>query len=139
MDELTGHSGLGFATVLPNMAPTPAAQERATRRVSRKGMVVFLCAAVAVVVAGAVGIRGLLASPIVSLAADGTATLRGTWEPYTCDAHLCQGYVQAGGRSVFIVLEGACPHPQRAQQITVAGRPDPRLGTGSYLATSCAS
>jgi hypothetical protein len=100
-------------------------------------MVVFLVAAVAIVVAGIVGIRGLLASPIVSVAADGTATLQGTWEPYTCDAHLCQGYIQAGSRSVFVVLSPACPHPQRAAQITVTGRPDRALGTGSYRAADC--
>jgi hypothetical protein len=101
-------------------------------------MVVFLVAAVAIVVAGVVGIRGLLASPIVAVAADGSTTLRGTWEPYTCDAHLCQGYVQAGGRSVFIVLPTTCAHPQRAAQITVTGRIDRGLGSGSYRATNCA-
>jgi hypothetical protein len=100
-------------------------------------MVVFLVAAVVIVVAGVVGIRGLLASPIVSVAADGTATLRGTWEPYTCDAHLCQGYIQAGSRSVFVVLSPSCAHPQRAAQITIMGRPDHTLGTGSYRAAGC--
>ena len=129
----------GFATVLLDMAPTPVAQERPTRRVSRRGMVVFLVAALVIVAAGVVGIRGLLASPIVTVAADGTATLRGTWEPYTCDAHLCQGYIQAGSRSVFVVLSPACPHPQRAAQITITGRPDHTLGTGSYRAADCPS
>lgn len=101
-------------------------------------MVVFLIAAVAVAVASVVGVRGLLASPIVSVAADGTATLQGTWEPYSCDARLCQGYVQAGSRSVFIVLPAGCPQPQRAAEITVTGRPDPRVGAGSYRAAACA-
>jgi hypothetical protein len=100
--------------------------------------VVFLIAAVAIIVAAVVGVRGLLASPIVSVASDGTATLQGTWEPYSCDAHLCQGYVQAGSRSVFIVLGVGCPQPQRAAEITVTGRPDPSLGGGSYRAAGCA-
>jgi hypothetical protein len=102
-------------------------------------MVIFLVAAVAIAAAGVVGIRGLLASPIVSVAADGSTTLRGTWEPYTCDARLCEGYVQAGGSSVFIVLPPGCAHPQRAAQITITGRPDPGLGSGSYKATTCTS
>ena len=99
----------------------------------------FLVAAVVIVAAGVVGIRGLLASPIVSVAADGTATLHGTWEPYTCDAHLCQGYIQAGSRSVFLVLSPAGPHPQRAGLITTAGRPHRTLRTGSYRAADCPS
>lgn len=97
-----------------------------------------MVAAVAVIVAAVVGIQGLLASPIQSLAADGTATLHGTWEPYSCDAHACQGYVQAGARSVFIVLPSSCPHPQRAAVVTVKGRLDPALGSGSYRASGCA-
>jgi hypothetical protein len=101
-------------------------------------MVVFLIAAVAVAVAAVVGVRGLLASPIVSTAADGTATLQGTWEPYSCDGRLCQGYVQAGSRSVFVVLPVGCPPPQRAAQITVTGRRDPSVGAGSYRAVACA-
>lgn len=102
-------------------------------------MVIFLVAAVAIVAAGVVGIRGLLASPITSVAADGSTILQGTWEPYTCDTHVCEGYVQAGGSSVFIVLPPACPHPQRAAQITITGRHDPALGSGSYRATNCSS
>jgi len=101
-------------------------------------MVVFLVAAVAVIIAAVVGIRGLLASPIVSVAPDGTATLQGTWEPYTCDAHVCQGYLQAGSRSVFVVLSPGCPQPQRAVPITITGRPDPSLGGGRYTAVGCA-
>jgi hypothetical protein len=119
------------------MATTPVAPERAARRLSPRGRVIFLIAAVAIIVAAVVGIRGLLASPIVSVAPDGTATLQGTWEPYSCDAHLCQGYVQAGSRSVFVVLPAGCAQPQRAAEITVTGRPDPSVGKGSYRATGC--
>ncbi|HSP65868.1 MAG TPA: hypothetical protein VLO10_06725, partial [Candidatus Deferrimicrobium sp.] len=77
--------------------------------------------------------------PIQSVAPDGTATLHGSWEPYSCDAHACEGYVQAGARSVFVVLPASCPHPQRAADITVTGRLDATLGTGSYRATACAT
>jgi len=101
-------------------------------------MVVFLLAAVAVIAAAVVGVRGLLASPIVSAAPDGTAILQGMWEPYSCDAHLCQGYIQAGGRSVFVVLAAGCPRPQRAAEITVSAKPDRSLGGGSYQAAGCA-
>ena len=120
------------------MATTPAAPERTSRRVSRRGLVIFVVALAAVVIAAVVGVRGLLASPIESVAADGTATLHGTWEPYSCDARTCQGYVQAGARSVFIVLANGCPQPQRAADITVHGRPDSALGKGAYRATGCA-
>ncbi len=92
----------------------------------------------AVLVAAVVGIRGLAASPIQSVGADGTATLHGTWEPYSCDAHACQGYVQAGARSVFVLLPSGCPEPQRAADVTVRGRVDATLGSGSYRGTTCA-
>ncbi len=121
------------------MATTPVAPERSTRRISRRGLVIFVVAAVAVIIAAVVGVRGLLASPIESVAADGIATLHGTWEPYSCDTHACQGYVQAGARSVFVVLPTGCPQPQRAAEITVTGRLEASLGSGSYRATACSS
>lgn len=106
---------------------------------SRRGQLIFAVAAVAIIVAAVVGIRGLLATPIVSVAADGTTTLHGTWEPYSCDSAVCQGYVQAGARSVFVVLPRTCPHPPRAADVTVVGTPDASLGKGSYRAVACAS
>jgi hypothetical protein len=121
------------------MATTPVAPARITRGPSRRGLLIFLVAAVAVIVAAVVGIRGLVASPIESVAADGTATLHGTWEPYSCDSSACQGYVQAGARSVFVVLPIGCPHPARAADVTIKGRPDRSLGTGSYRAISCST
>jgi hypothetical protein len=121
------------------MATTPVAPDRISRGPSRRGLLIFLAAAAAVIVAAVVGIRGLVESPIESVAADGTATLHGTWEPYSCDSHACQGYVQAGARSVFVVLANGCPHPARAADVTVKGRPDTSLGTGSYRATSCST
>lgn len=108
-----------------------------TRRISRRGLLVFLVAAVAIAVAAVVGVQGLLRSPVASVAGDGTAVLHGTWEPYSCTANACDGYVQEGARSVFVVLQPRCPHPLRASDITVRGRPDRTLGSGSYRATGC--
>jgi hypothetical protein len=119
------------------MTTPPVAAERTTRRVSRRGLAIFVVAAIAVVIATVVGVRGLLSSPIQAVAPDGTATLHGTWEPYSCDAHACQGYVQAGARSVFVVLQPGCPQPQRASDITVRARLDTSLGSGSYRANGC--
>ncbi len=121
------------------MTATPVAPKPTSRAISRRGLVIFVLAAAAVIIAAVVGFRGLAASPIQSVGADGTATLHGTWEPYSCDAHACQGYVQAGARSVFIVLPNGCPPPQRAADITIKGRPDASLGKGSYRATGCSS
>jgi type 1 fimbria pilin len=119
------------------MATTPLAPGPATRRISRRGLVIFIVAAIAILVATVVGIRGLLASPVQSVAADGTATLHGTWEPYSCDSQLCQGYVQAGGGSVFVVLASGCPAPGRAADVTIVGRPDSSLGKASYRSVGC--
>ena len=120
------------------MPPPPVAAERPTRRLSARGWVIFVVAAVAVVIAAVVGIRGLLADPIESVAANGTATLHGTWEPYTCTASSCRGYLTAGARSVFIVFPSGCAAPVRGADITVQGRRDTSLGTDSYRATACA-
>ena len=100
---------------------------------------IFAVAAVAVIAAVVVGVRGLLASPIVSVTPGGVTLLRGTWEPYSCDTTLCQGYVQAGGQSVFVVLPTGCPEPPRAADISVSGRLDTSLGKGSYRASGCAT
>lgn len=121
------------------MATTPiASPPRPNRRLSRRGLIIFVVAAVAVIAAAVVGIAGLTASPIESVATDGTATLHGTWEPYSCDSRLCQGYVQAGARSVFVVLAAGCPEPERAAEVTVRGRLDTSLGPGSYRSVGCA-
>jgi hypothetical protein len=121
------------------MATPPQAARGPGSRLSRRGRVLFILAAVAIVAAAVVGIRGLLASPVESVAADGTAVLHGTWEPYSCDAHLCQGYVTAGARSVFVVLAAGCPEPARAADVTISGKPDPSLGKGSYRSVGCAT
>lgn len=121
------------------MSTVPRSAERPPRRLSPRGLVVFVAAAVAVIIAAVVGVQGLLATPVSSVAADGTATLHGTWEPYSCNHTLCEGYVQAGGRSVFLVLPTACAEPARAAEITVRAKPDASLGNASYRAGACPS
>ena len=120
------------------MDPPHAPSARPARRLSGRGWVIFVVAAVAVVAATVVGIVGLVASPIEGLAPDGTTTLHGTWEPYTCDAQACRGYLTAGARSVFIVFPAGCPEPSRAADLTVHARRDAALGRESYRATACA-
>ncbi len=121
------------------MTTSPVQQERPPRRLSGRGLAVFAVALLAVAVAAVVGVRGLLSSPIQSVGADGTAVLHGTWEPYSCSALACEGYVQAGARSVFVVLHPGCPQPRRAADITVEARPDTTLGTASYRAVRCSA
>jgi hypothetical protein len=120
------------------MSQPPAAVERPVRRLSGRGWIIFALAAVAVLVAAVVGIRGLLASPVEGVAPDGTTVLRGTWEPYSCSASVCQGYLAAGARSVFIVFPPGCPQPSRASDLTVHGRRDSTLGNDAYRVAGCA-
>ena len=97
-----------------------------------------IVALVVIAVAFVVGFTGLFADPLKSTNADGTATLSGTFEPYQCDTSSCNGYVQAGARSVFVQFPPKCAPPQRGSQITVMARPAPDLGRASYRATACA-
>jgi hypothetical protein len=100
---------------------------------------VIVVAVVVVVLAFAVGVTGLLANPVKSVNGDGTTTLQGTFEPYVCGAGSCEGYVQAGARSVFVRFPNGCPEPARASRVTVIGRAAPDLGSGAYRATGCAT
>ena len=93
--------------------------------------------ALAVVIALVVGITGLTANPVQSHNQDGTYTLRGTFEPYRCAGPMCNGYLQAGARSVFVQFPNGCPPPVRGSTITVTARSAPDLGTASYRATHC--
>jgi hypothetical protein len=95
-------------------------------------------AVVAVVVLFVVGFSGLFADPVKGLNADGTTTLSGSFEPYQCTRASCDGYIQAGARSVFVVFPRGCIPPGRGATLTVSGRPAPDLGSGSYRATACA-
>lgn len=115
--------------------PAPAAR---WRRYKRTGIAVVAVAIVGIVVAFVVGVSGLFANPVKGTNADGTTTLQGAWEPYQCGNGSCEGYVQAGARSVFVRFPNSCPTPVRDSQITVIGRLAPDLGNGSYRATGCA-
>ena len=107
------------------------------RRLSARGWVIFIVAGLAVIIAAYVGVSGLLRSPIVSTT-NGVTTISGTWEPYTCTAMECQGYITAGGTSVFVVFPKGCPEPTRGATISVDGRQDTTLGSSSYRANACA-
>lgn len=114
--------------------PAPAAR---WRRYRRTGIAVVAVAIVGIVVAFFVGVTGLFANPVKGTNKDGTTTLQGAFEPYQCGNGACEGYVQAGARSVFVVLPKGCQTPVRDSQVSVIGRLAPDLGNGSYRATSC--
>jgi hypothetical protein len=127
----------------PALAPeetTLAAGRGRGRRAWTLPLVVL--AILAVSVAFVVGIRGLMANPVQSVNADGTTTLQGTFEPYQCNAtertSVCDGYVQAGARSVFVQFPANCPPPVRGGEATLRAQPAPDLGKGAYRATACA-
>ena len=115
--------------------PAPAAW---WRRYQRTGVAVVAIAVVGIVVAFVVGVSGLFSNPVKSTNSDGTTTLQGTWEPYACGNGSCEGYMQAGARSVFVRFPNSCPVPVRESQIVVTGRVAPDLGNASYRATGCA-
>ena len=116
--------------------PAPAAW---WRRHQRTGIALVALAVVGIIVAFVVGVSGLFANPVKSTNSDGTTTLQGSFEPYQCGTGSCEGYVQAGARSVFVRFPNRCPEPNRASTVTVIARPAPDLGTGAYRATGCAA
>ena len=93
-------------------------------------------AVVAVAIAAVVAIRGLLANPVVGTDSAGVTTLRGDFEPYSC-CPVTRGYVQAGARSVFVLLRPDCPVPQRGSQVVILGRLDTSQGSGTYREVQC--
>ncbi len=118
-------------------------RERAARSAWRRrrpvwGVAVVLIAVVAVVVLFVVGFTGLFADPVKGVNGDGTTTLAGSFEPYQCTRASCDGYIQAGARSVFVVFPRDCTPPGRGTTVKVTARPAPDLGSGSYRATTCA-
>ena len=119
-------------------ATAPAGPARGWRRYRRTGIALVVVAVLGVIAAFVVGFGGLFADPVKSVNADGTTTLQGTFEPYQCGNGSCEGYVQAGARSVFVRFPDACPTPQRGSEVSVTGRAAPDLGKGSYRATGCA-
>jgi hypothetical protein len=123
----------------PEQTSPPAVSDEPVVRRRRPvwSVPVVVVAALAVVVLFVVGFTGLFANPVKSVNSDGTTTLSGSFEPYQCDATNCDGYIQAGARSVFIVFPRGCTPPARAATITVSGKPAPDLGNASYRATAC--
>jgi len=97
-----------------------------------------IVAVLAVAAALIVGITGLFANPVQGVNADGTTTLRGSFEPYRCTRDRCEGYVQPGARSVFVRFPEGCPPPARASQVTLRARPARDLGSAAYRAVGCA-
>ena len=102
------------------------------------GVPLVVIAILAVAILLVVGFTGLLANPVKGVNPDGTTTLSGSFEPYQCTATSCDGYVQPGARSVFVVFPSDCAQPKRGATIIVTGRAAPDLGKGSYRATACA-
>ena len=126
-DAAPGHSG--------------AALERSTARRPVWALPLVVVAIVAVIVAFGFGVRGLVGNPLVATDAAGVSTLHGSFEAFPCPTDLprcVQGYVQAGGRSVFVRFPEGCASPNQQQTVTVHGRFDRSLGKGGYQATGCA-
>ena len=101
------------------------------------GVPLVVIAILAVAILLVVGFTGLLANPVKGVNPYGTTTLSGSVEPYQCTATSCDGYIQAGARSVFVVFPSDCAQPKRGATIIVTGRAAPDLGKGSYRATAC--
>jgi hypothetical protein len=116
-----------------------AAPPAPTRRRPAWGVPVVVLAVVVVAVAAVIGIRGLIGNPVQTVAPDGTATLNGSYQPVSCDSGCAQGYVQAGGRSVFVRLPAGCSQPRSDTQVTLRARSDASLGKQAYLALDCPS
>src|SRR5258708_14437716 len=113
---------------MPSSVAAPAPTQTPPRRRPAWALPVVVLAVLAVAVAAVVGIRGLLGDPVRSVAADGTATLTGSYQPVGCDSRCAQGYVQADARSVFVQLPGGSPQPAAGAQATVHARADSPLG-----------
>jgi hypothetical protein len=126
-----------MSTAPPTEIPTPVSAPETKRRVPWWAPVAVVAAVIVVGIAAVVGVRGLLADPVRSTAADGTATIEGTFEPYECSGCPVQGYVQAGGRSVFVIFRADCPPPPRGGEITIHGRLDSSQGKRAYRAVDC--
>jgi len=115
---------------------TPASAQG--RRKPPWALLAVVLALAAVAAASVVGVIGLTGNPVKTVGRGGIATLQGAFEPYQCNLDACDGYIQAGGRSVFVQFPPGCRPPERGVQITVRGRSAPDLGTAAYRATRCA-
>jgi hypothetical protein len=120
------------------LSSTDAAEKTSGGRRPFWALPLVVVALLAVAAALVVGIGGLTANPVRSVDRSGVATLEGTFEPYSCGSSSCNGYVQAGARSVFVQFPAHCPPPRRGAGVTVTARSAHDLGPGSYRATRCA-
>jgi hypothetical protein len=125
-------------TTLVGPERAAASDSSSRRRRPVWGVPVVVVAVIAVAILFVVGFTGLFADPVKGVNPDGTTTLSGSFEPYQCTSTSCDGYIQAGARSVFVVFPHDCTPPKRGATITVTGRSAPDLGKGSYRATACA-
>jgi hypothetical protein len=123
-----------------DLGQPPAAEMAAAPRARRPvwALAVVVVAVLVVAAALVVGVRGLLGNPVRSTAGDGTSVLAGSFEPVACsDCASAQGYVQDGGRSVFVRLPAGCSRPAREAHVEVSARPAPDLGKHAYRALGC--
>jgi len=124
-------------TMSTSPSPTVATPTPPTGRRPAWALPAVVVAVLAIAVALVIGLRGLFGDPVVSTAADGTATISGSWEPVECSGGCVQGYVQAGARSVFVQLPRGCATPVREATVTLRGRPTAALGKRAYTALAC--
>ena len=124
-----------------DLGQPPAAEMAEAPPVARRpawALAVVVVAVLVVAAALVVGVRGLLGNPVRSTAADGSSVLAGSFEPVACsDCTSVQGYVQDGGRSVFVRLPAGCGKPAREAHVEVSARPAPDLGKHAYRALGC--
>jgi hypothetical protein len=115
----------------PAPAPAPATAGRPWW-----ALPVVVLGVLAIAAAAVWGIRGLFGNPVKGTDASGVTTIEGSWEPYSCGVP-CVGYVQAGGRSVTVILPSGCPQPARDSDVSVRGTLDPSQGKAAYRALAC--
>jgi hypothetical protein len=129
---------MGGAAVGTPVRPAEELVEADTPATSRPwwGVPAIVVAVLAVAAAGFWGVRGLFGDPVKGTDAQGVTTIQGAWQPYTCGSP-CIGYVQAGSRSVTVILPGGCPEPVRDSTVTVRGTLDTSQGKGTYRALAC--
>ena len=123
-----------MTTAPTDLAPAAGGPTLPSRRPAW-ALPVVVIAVIAVLAALVWGVRGLFGNPVVATAPDGTVTLQGSWAQYQCCP--AEGYVQAGARSVFVILAQGCPQPAREQQVTLHGRLDQSQGKQTYRALDC--
>jgi len=100
-------------------------------------LAIVVVAVLAVAAALVVGLRGLTGDPVKGTAPDGSTILEGTWGPRSCCP--AEGYLQAGGRLVFVIFPSGCPAPAPNSDVTAHARRDASQGAATYRAVGCAT